>query len=484
MANPRKHRLMQIEWPEFGEAAPPARASAPEFQSRTDAVRSVMERLGLTHLVVYGDREHFANLAWLTGFDPRFEEAVLVVNLRRSCVRARHSLASGDARPTEPLLIVGNECEGYLPVSPLYVAGKLRHERFQSFSLLNQPRGDSRHIREIFADEGIGRGAMVGCVGWKYFADAEHPDAAHAIDLPAYLVDTLRELAGRENVTNATAILMHPDTGLRTFCSPAEIAYFEYTNTLASEGMKRMLFGLREGMTDHELAQLAGYNGVPLGCHMTLATGDLPGLSGPVGATIRRGTPLSTNICYWGSNICRAGWVASSARDLPGAAQDYVESFAGPYFEVMSEWFGLLRLGTLGGELARLIAEKLPFEKFGIFLNPGHLIHLDEWLSSPIYPGSTVPLHSGMVMQVDVIPASPVYSSTRMEDGVVLADADLRRRLGEQFPDCFARCQKRREFMVNVLGIPLPEEILPLSNLPALVPPFFLSPNTILAMEL
>ena len=68
-------------------------------------------------------------------------------------------------------------------------------------------------------------------------------------------MDTLRELAGRENVTNATAILMHPDTGLRTFCSPAEIAYFEYTNVLASEGMKRMLFGMREGMTDHELAE-------------------------------------------------------------------------------------------------------------------------------------------------------------------------------------------------------------------------------------
>jgi hypothetical protein len=88
-----------------------------------------------------------------------------------------------------------------------------------------------------------------------------------------------------------------------------------------------------------------------------------------------------------------------------------------------------------------------------------------------------------MVMQVDVIPASPVYSSTRMEDGVVIADETLRGQIREQYPDCFARCQKRREFMVNVLGIPLPEEILPLSNLPALVPPFFLSPNAVLAME-
>ncbi len=159
-----------------------------------------------------------------------------------------------------------------------------------------------------------------------------------------------------------------------------------------------------------------------------------------------------------------------------------MENFAGPYFAVMAEWFSLVRIGTPGSALARLVGESLPFEKSGIFLNAGHLIHLDEWLSSPIYPGSEVPLHSGMVMQVDVIPCSRVYSSTRMEDGVAIADKALRRQIQEQFPDCFVRCQKRRDFMTNVLGIGLPDEVLPLSNIPAIVPPFFLHPNTILAM--
>jgi hypothetical protein len=427
-----------------------------------------MERLNLTHMVVYGDREHFANLAYLTGFDPRFEEAMLII----AC--------QGD-----PLLVVGNECEGYLPISPLYVAGKLRSERFQPFSLLNQPRDSSRFVKEIFVGEGIGEDAVVGCVGWKYFSDFEHPDGVHAIDLPAYLVDTLRELVGWQNVVNATGIFMNPDDGLRTFCSPSEIAYFEYTNILASEGVKRMLFGIREGMTDHELARFVQYNGEPLGCHMTLVTGDNLdcSLSGPAGAVLRRGDPLATNICYWGSNSCRAGWVASSSHDLPMEARDYVESFAGVYFEAMSEWFSLLRIGTRGGDLARLINEKLPFDKFGIFLNAGHLIHLDEWLSSPIYPVSTDRIHSGMAIQVDVIPSSSVYFSTRMEDGVVIADEELRRQLHDQFPECFSRCRKRREFMINVLGIEVPQEILPLANIPAIVPPFFLEPNTILAME-
>jgi hypothetical protein len=238
-------------------------------------------------------------------------------------------------------------------------------------------------------------------------------------------------------------------------------------------------------MTDNELAALGGYNGDPFSCHMTLVTqaNRNLGLSGPVGARIALGSPLATNIAYWGSNICRAGWVARSADDLLPAARDYVDAFAGPYFEVMAEWFGLLKIGTPGGRLAALIADKLPFERFRIFLNPGHLIHLDEWVSSPIYRGSDVPLRSGMAIQVDVIPFSPVYFSTRMEDCVVLADAALRASLRTLYPACYARCQKRRSFMIDVLGIELPEEVLPLSNTPAIVAPFFLSPNRIFAVN-
>jgi hypothetical protein len=163
-------------------------------------------------------------------------------------------------------------------------------------------------------------------------------------------------------------------------------------------------------------------------------------------------------------------------------ARDYVENFAGPYFEALAEWFGMLTIGTPGGRLEKLIAARLPFEKFGIFLNPGHLIHLDEWVSSPIYPGSQVPLRSGMAVQVDVIPSSPVYFSTRMEDGVVLAHADLRQRLASDHPACYQRCRQRRDFMTDVLGIDLPEEILPRSNMTAIVPPFFLRPNRVLAL--
>jgi hypothetical protein len=37
--------------------------------------------------------------------------------------------------------------------------------------------------------------------------------------------------------------------------------------------------------------------------------------------------------------------------------------------------------------------------------------------------------------------------------------------------------------MSDVLGIGLPDEVLPLSNTCAIVPPFFLRPNLVLALE-
>ena len=51
---------------------------------------------GLDAFVVYGDREHAANIAYLTGYDPRFEEALLVLVPGR-----------------KPKLLVGNEGWGY-----------------------------------------------------------------------------------------------------------------------------------------------------------------------------------------------------------------------------------------------------------------------------------------------------------------------------------------------------------------------------------
>lgn len=458
------YRMIESAWPEAGPV--PARVEIPldEYQARLGALREAMRRRGLTHLAVYGDREHSANLLWVANFDPRFEEALLIV-----------SAVEG----ASPLLLTGNECEAYLPISPLWKAGAnslLRSEVFPPFSLLDQPRAKGRPLAEILRSEGISRGARVGAVGWKYYGDARK------LDLPAYIADELRSAAG--GVADATDLMMHPGYGLRTNCSAAEIALFEESNWKASEAMRRIFFAAREGMTDFELLAEARYDGTPLSCHMTLKTGpNRTSLASPSGARLERGYPWSANVAYWGSNICRANWVAATEADLPGAARDYLDAFAGPYYAAMGEWLGTLRIGTPGGRLAALIQELLPFDRFHIFLNEGHLIHYDEWVSSPIYAGSALPVRSGMVFQTDVIPSSKTYFSTRMEDGLAIADAALRSEIAQRFPDTMARIEARRRFARETLGLPLAAEHLPLSNTFGVVAPFLLRPDFLFALR-
>ncbi|HPF45847.1 MAG: hypothetical protein R3D86_12735 [Emcibacteraceae bacterium] len=462
----KKAVLSEIDWPEFGIGERPADISLDEYLKRLQMVREAMEVRGYSHLLIYADREHFANLTWMCNIDPRFEEALLILRF--------------DAKP---LILIGNECEGYLPHSPLYKSGDMRSELYQPFSLLNQGRDKSRTLGEIFAEEGMDENARIGAVGWKYFGENEDPAGQLALDIPSFIADAARKVAGHDQVDNATDLFMHPGYGFRSVVSVDEIAIFEYSNIKTSEAVKRILFGMREGMSDFEVAKFIEWDGEPLGCHPTFASGNLPGLCGPQGRILSKGDVFSFNVCYWGSNICRAGWVAESANDLPAGAQDYINAFAAPYFEAMANWFRNLRIGTKGKLLHDIIYGTLPFEKFGIFLNAGHLIHLDEWVSSPIYEGSDLPIRSGMMFQVDVIPSSPIYGSTRMEDGIVIADAELRAKLKIIHPECYDRCMKRRDFMINTLGFDLPEEILPLSNIPAIVPPWFLKPEHILILK-
>jgi hypothetical protein len=80
------------------------------------------------------------------------------------------------------------------------------------------------------------------------------------------------------------------------------------------------------------------------------------------------------------------------------------------------------------------------------------------------------------------LPKSSEYYSTRMEDGIVIAAEALRSELERNYPETYARCQQRRKFMIETLGFDLPEEILPLSNIPAIVSPFMLNPGRIFAL--
>ena len=454
--------LVRIDWPHTGIPDLPPPLSLPECRARLAALRRVARARGLEAVVVYGDREHFANLHWLTGFDPRFEEAVLVVTAKAA------------------LLLAGNECLSYTAISPLVRAGDVQTELCASLSLQSQPR-QSRNLKDLLA-EALPTRARIGTVGWKYYGASEVDDPATALEIPAFLADPLRALCDR--VENATDLMMHPSHGIRARVDAAEVARLEFSNQMAAAAMRRMAFGLHDGMTDFAAYQVGQVGGLPLGAHSTFATGTMAaqGLSGPTGQVIRRGSPLSFNVCHWGSNICRSGWAALGAADLPPAAQDYLDVFAGPYLAAMSRWCGLMQPGVLGGAVWAEMHAALPFQMFGLFLNPGHLIGMDEWLSSPIYEGSTEPLASGMAMQMDVIPGHPVYASTRMEDGYVIADAALQADLAREFPEVLARCQARAAFMRDVIGMEVPGCLLPLADTCGIIAPWLLDPAQVMAL--
>jgi hypothetical protein len=230
---------------------------------------------------------------------------------------------------------------------------------------------------------------------------------------------------------------------------------------------------------------LLEWNGMPLSCHLMLSSGDRAslGLLSPSDRRIERGDRFTVAFGIWGALNCRAGFVVEDAAELPAEIGDYVERLVGPYFEAVAAWYGALRIGQTGGVLHEIVSSHLGDPFFGIFLNPGHQIHLDEWVNSPVTPGSGIELRSGMALQVDIIPATGTdYFTTNIEDGIALADDTLRAAFAERYPAAWDRIQRRRRFMSEVLGIELHPDVLPFSNIPAWLPPFLLRPDRAMTM--
>ncbi|MGE3449602.1 MAG: aminopeptidase P family N-terminal domain-containing protein, partial [Microbacteriaceae bacterium] len=360
--------LSDVALPEFGMPDAEPLLPAAVYVDRMTRLRAAMQARGYDHLVVWGDREHSANIAYLTGFDPRFEEAVLIVG------------TTGD-----PAILVGNECAGLADAAPL----PMRSVRFQDLSLPGQPRDRSQPLPEILSDEGVRPGSRVGVVGWKTYSSRE------TIEAPSFLVDELKRATGRAGlVESATDLLIDPADGLRVINEVEQLAAFEWAACQTSRGVTGVLTGLRPGMTEREAAQLLRWNGAPLSCHLMLTAGPRArfGLLSPGDRPIGRGDPFTIAFGIWGALNCRAGFVVEDAAELPEGTQDYVERLVAPYFDAVAEWYGALHVGQVGGMLQAIVDRHLGDPFFGISLNPGHQLHLDEWVNSPVFPGSRIEL--------------------------------------------------------------------------------------------
>ena len=441
--------IAKVELPDFGRESVAPRIPVETYVARMAAAVGRMEAAGLDVLAVYADREHAATMAYLTGMDPRFEEA---------------------------LLLVGNECMGYLPDERLGVPVEL----FQDFSLMGQPRGGSRPLRTILSSFGVGRGSRVGCVGWKCYDAALSGVPRLASDLPSYIIDVLRDLTGgAERVTNATGLFTDPAGGLRTVgIEPEQIAAFEYASIQTSLSTLAVMRNLDAGVREDELERLLVAMGLPLSCHRMISFGAKArrGLASPGPGCAAMGDVFTIGFGVAGALTSRAGMIARGAGDVPASVREFYRRFVGNYFDVVCAWYEAIGLGVTGGEVVAKVEAARDDSLYALAVNPGHTLHLDEWVHSPFTAGGTIPLVSGMALQMDIIPVSKgPFCYANAEDGVAIADAALRAALATAFPACWKRIEARRDFMDRALGIHLHESVLPLSNMPAYLPPYVMS---------
>src|SRR5690349_23822799 len=124
--------LAPVTLPDFG----PVTADQPRIPAETYAARAdtALKAAGTDWLVVYADREHFGNIMFLSGFEPRFEEALLLLGPKGKRV-----------------IITGNESESYTVLAGLPGIEVLRA---QSFSLMGQDRTQNPRLVDRLKDAG------------------------------------------------------------------------------------------------------------------------------------------------------------------------------------------------------------------------------------------------------------------------------------------------------------------------------------------
>lgn len=458
----RRAVLTDIELPDFGDPGAEPGLGRAVYEARLERLNRRMAEAGLNALVIYGDREHMANICWATGHDPRFEEALLLV------IRGR-----------TPVLFAGNE--GYPHAEA--AAGLFERRLWQPLSLMGQPRDKLRPLAALLRENGLRSGVKIGLAGWKGYEAEDGSFDPDWFETPHYLVETLK---GFGHVSNAALLFMHPEHGLRSINEAEQFACFEHAATRTSRAIRNVIHGVRPGMSEFEACRLMGLDGAMQSVHVNMSAGPKArfGLCSPSSRIILRGDPIVLGFGLPGALNCRAGFVAESAADLAGGIRDYVERLVAPYFTAAAAWYETVGIGVSGADVHEAVMSRLADPFFGVGLNPGHLIHLDEWVHSPIRKESRFRLRSGMALQCDIIPATgTAHFTTNIEDGIALADEALRADLAARYPDAWRRITARRRFMTEVLGIALKPEVLPLGNMPGWLPPFWLAPGQAMAMR-
>ncbi|MDO5516913.1 MAG: M24 family metallopeptidase [Clostridium sp.] len=437
------------------DCAVPVPLSDETIIERKSRVLEYMNEKNLDKLVIYGDVEHGYNFMYLVGYFTRFEEGLLVID-----------------RSGEMTLMLGNEnlnkcSKARVSCDPVHVS---------LFSLPNQPNRKDCTLEELMVEAGIGKNQKIGIVGWKHFT-SQIEECRHIYDIPSYIVDTIRKIAGDDScLSNETEIFIG-ENGVRTINNANEIAHYEFGAALASDCMLDAMDLLECGVSEFELGDALTRYGQHTNVVTIAASGArfVKGNMFPTANKVKIGDTISLTVGYAGGSSSRAGYAVSSGEELPEGAEDYMDRIAVPYYRAYASWLENIHIGMKGDEMFQGTESVLPREEYHWSLCPGHLTAEEEWMSSPIYEGSQEVLKSGMIFQIDIIPSVSGLGGVSAESTVVLADEKLKDDIRREYPEMWERMQKRIEYIRSELHINLSQDVLPMCSTVAYLRPYLLN---------
>ncbi len=455
--------VKEVTPPQPDNSKQPVLISKETAQERKEKVITLMKESGFSSLVIYADKEHGGSFEYLTGFIPRFEEALQILNV--------------DGTST---LILGNENYNKTKYSLVDSHGIL----CPLFSLPNQPMGGFQPVEFYLEQAEIDTTDKVGIVDWKLLSN-DYEDFHSQSAIPSFIIEGLKAIVPEGQLVNATQLYIDPSKGARVTNNANEIARYEYGASLASDSILKAMNALEEGVTELEVGNILQADGQLPNVVTIAAFGDRFKHANiyPLNTKLEYGHKVALTNSHKGGLSSRSGYAVRDEEDLNAVDENYLEEVVIPYYQAYNFWFENIKIGKNGGEFYDEFSQFYPQEKYGWELNPGHLTADEEWLSSPFFSGSDKTVQSGMIFQVDFIPNQEGHHGVSAESTVAIADVNLRNEIQEDYPALWARIEKRRTYMKEELNIDLQEELLPLCSTLAYYRPFLLNTDKALVLK-
>ena len=174
------------------------------YLTRIERLRKRMHQDKLDWVLIYGDRERFANISTSPPTTVA-EEALLLIS-----------------KEGRRAIIVGNEGWDYT----LQIPYEIERFLYRGFSLQGQVRDTTAALTDILTSLGITKDSMVGITGYKYFIDGECPDPTIATTSPLPAHPHLHARRPEE-VRNYTRTLTGLGEGISPSPQQREVAWAE-----------------------------------------------------------------------------------------------------------------------------------------------------------------------------------------------------------------------------------------------------------------